>query len=92
MRTIVSYFIGVKNPLMVKKCLRQILVYTLLLMSLVTLALFAVKDLLLRLFFIGEHVRLASRSSMTMLCLNVIPHSSFPILSGALRFVGSSNL
>lgn len=86
MRTMLSQFIGFKDSRMVKKCVRQIVLYHVLLMLAVSGAVLLSKDSLSRLFFADEETRRASDLSLTVLGLNVVPHSSFPVLSGALRW------
>lgn len=89
MRTIVSQFIGFKDFDMVKKCIRQIILYQMLLMLAVSVTVSLLTDPLSRLFFIDEDTRRASMSSMLLVGLSVVPHSFVPLLSGALRWVCS---
>lgn len=81
-----SQCIGLKNHAKALKFARQIIGYNVGLMLLVSVALFAGRNLLTQAFFTSERVRRLFESSMITLCLNMVPHTLFPVLSGLLRW------
>ena len=85
MRTIASQFIGLKNFDMVKKCIRQTMLYYTVSMLLYTAVMFVVKDAILGFFFVDESVKRASESTMTIFTFDLFIRPFVYVVSGTLR-------
>ena len=87
-----SQFIGLRKFDMVKKCIRQILVYHLGFMLLITAVNFAIKNALLGFFFVEQRVRQASESTMTLFVLDLLVKPFVYMIASILRWVQCRSL
>ena len=85
MRTIISYFIGLGNYVMVKKCIDQIIKFNFFTMILISIMIYFFKDFLSYLFFTDEDVMMKFTNCLIIFSISLIQLSTIPLFSGMLR-------